>query len=101
MNLLDSDDLIIGFRPERFLPSSLVAPSGSTDEIASKMRTQHLLLADVGKRVPLRVRVEYLEYLSADGILYGSSDAGRFSGHTVPSPLRSVLPGKYVPNSDL
>ncbi|HKN32150.1 MAG TPA: ATP-binding cassette domain-containing protein [Terriglobales bacterium] len=99
MNLLDSDDLIIGFRPERFLPSSLVARSGSTDEIASKMRTEHLLLADVGKRVPLRFRVEYLEYLGAERILYGALEGGRFSGKSVVSRIPSGVPGKYEANS--
>ena len=99
MNLLETDDLNVGFRPERFLPSGLVAGSGSTDEIASRMKTEHLLLADVGKRVPLRFRVEYIEYLGAERILYGALEGGRFPGKAVASRIPSGVTERYEANS--
>src|SRR5207244_8751981 len=64
MNLLESDDVIVGFRPEHFLPADRL-PEGS--------------------RIPLRFRVTYLEFLGAERILYGSLVGRRFEEKEVLS----------------
>ena len=63
------------------------------------MKTEHLLLADVGKRVPLRFRVEYIEYLGAERILYGALEGGRFPGKAVASRIPSGVTERYEANS--
>jgi multiple sugar transport system ATP-binding protein len=70
MNLLEADDVIVGFRPEHLIPAELVRP-----EVA----------------VPLRFRVQLVEYLGVDWILYGSIEGGRFRGKEVISRLPSAM----------
>src|SRR5713101_6466542 len=55
MNLLELPDVIVGFRPEHFLPVEM-APDGS--------------------RVAFRFRINYTEYLGAERILYGTLEGG-------------------------
>ncbi len=99
MNLLEAEDVIVGFRPERFLPSEAVALASSSEEIASKLRTEHMLLAYVGKRIPLRFRVEYVEYLGAERVLYGTLVGTRFADKPVISRIPSSIVEKYEQNS--
>ncbi len=70
MNLLESDDVIVGFRPEHFLPADRL-PEGS--------------------RIPLRFRVAYLEFLGAERILYGSLAGSRFEEKEVLSRLPAAV----------
>ena len=68
MNLLDSGESIVGFRPEHLLPSELVP-----DPLIS-----------------FRLRVQITEYLGAEWILYGMVTEGKFSGKEVVSRLASA-----------
>src|SRR5256712_13151702 len=65
MNLLESDDVIVGFRPEHFLPADRL-PEGS--------------------RIPLRFRVTYLEFLGAARSLYGPLAGRPVGGKEMPPP---------------
>jgi multiple sugar transport system ATP-binding protein len=100
MNLLETDDLIVGFRPERFLPSELVAPR--TSEAAKKAQPENVLVADVKdprKYVPLRFRVENLEYLGSERIVYGKLVGTRFEDKLVCSRIPSSVLANYELNS--
>jgi multiple sugar transport system ATP-binding protein len=55
MNLLEQDGSLVGFRPEHFLPESLVSESEG--------------------RVPLGYRVDRVEYLGSDRLIYGTIPA--------------------------
>jgi multiple sugar transport system ATP-binding protein len=57
MNLLEADGVIVGFRPERFLPADLQTS---------------------GKRVSVRFHVQHSEFLGAERILYGILEGTRF-----------------------
>ena len=70
MNLVDSGDVTIGFRPEHLLPSGFAAASGPS--------------------VPLAFRLSHEEYLGSERILYGRLEGGRFDGKVV-----SRLPASY------
>ena len=73
MNLLESGDVIVGFRPEHFLPANLV----------------------LGNKINFRFAVKNLEYLGSERILYGSLEGGRFQQKEVivriPSTLQSTF----------
>ncbi len=71
MNLLEFEDIIIGFRPEHFLPEELVPPGG---------------------RASFRYRVNYVEYLGAERILYGTLEGSHFQSKEILSRLPSSLP---------
>ena len=43
MNLLETDDVIVGFRPERFLPAGLIAPWAPMDEVTKTLKPENLL----------------------------------------------------------
>jgi multiple sugar transport system ATP-binding protein len=66
MNLVESDEAIVGFRPEHFLPSGFASGSGPT--------------------MALTFRAEHEEYLGSERILYGRLE-GRFAGKRVVSRL--------------
>ncbi len=70
MNLLEADDIIVGFRPEHFHPAELVRPESA---------------------VSFRFNVHLVEYLGVDWILYGSLEGGRFHGKEVICRLPSAL----------
>jgi multiple sugar transport system ATP-binding protein len=89
MNLLEFPEVIVGFRPESFLPAAI---------------------APTGKVVPFRFRVNYLEYLGAERLLYGSIEGGGFESKEIISRLSWNMPGGYeegsvhdfaVPETDL
>jgi multiple sugar transport system ATP-binding protein len=68
MNLLDSGDAIVGFRPEHLLPIELTP----------------------NPVINFRLRVQITEYLGAEWILYGIVTEGKFSGKEVVSRLGSA-----------
>jgi multiple sugar transport system ATP-binding protein len=78
MNLLEADDGIVGFRPERFLPADLQSS---------------------GKRVSLRFRVEHSEFLGAERILYGILEGTRFSEKPVCARVSSSFLENYTPDT--
>ncbi len=74
MNLLEFSDIIVGFRPEGFLPADLVAGN---------------------KQVTFRYRVKYVEYLGAERVLYGSIEDGHFESKEIISRLSWTMPTGY------
>jgi multiple sugar transport system ATP-binding protein len=73
MNLLEQGDVIVGFRPEHFLPASLFR--GGSDFI------------------PLRFQIHLMEFLGAERILYGHLEGGRFDNtKEVVSRIPSTIP---------
>src|SRR5229473_1725611 len=100
MNLLETEDVIVGFRPERFLPSELVRPG--SDEAAKNLKVQSVLVADLKdpwKHIPLHFRVEIVEYLGAERILYGYLAKTRFEKKLVCSRIPSSVRANYEANS--
>ncbi|MGH9713101.1 MAG: ABC transporter ATP-binding protein [Candidatus Acidiferrales bacterium] len=78
MNLLEADDVIVGFRPERFLPADLQTS---------------------GKRVALRFRVQHSEFLGAERILYGILEGTRFREKPVCARVSSSVLENYPPDT--
>ena len=66
MNLIEDADVIVGFRPEHFRVSEAIADTN---------------------KVPLKFRVENVEYLGAEWILSGILVGGRFDGKKAVSRL--------------
>jgi len=66
MNLIEDSDVIVGFRPEHFRVSEAITDSD---------------------KVPLKFRVENIEYLGAEWILSGVLVGGRFEGKKAVSRL--------------
>ncbi len=77
MNLLEAEDFVVGFRPERLLPA---------DERQ-------------GNAVPLRFRVNLVEYLGAERILHGTLAATQFENKPVCSRIPSSVLANYQVNS--
>ena len=74
MNLLEHSDVIVGFRPEHFLPAQMISDSA---------------------RVSFRFRVGYAEYLGAERILYGHLEGTQFSAKEVISRLAARVSASY------
>src|ERR1051325_5055054 len=70
MNILPTDDVIVGFRPEHFLPPG-VAERG-------------------GEKISLQFRITHSEYLGAERILYGILQGGAFDGRKAISRIPST-----------
>jgi len=70
MNILPTDDVIVGFRPEHFLPPG-VADRG-------------------GEHIELQFRITHSEYLGAERILYGIIQGGAFDGRKAISRIPST-----------
>lgn len=66
MNLIEDSDVIVGFRPEHFRVAEAITDSN---------------------KVPLKFRVENIEYLGAEWILSGVLVGGRFEGKKAVSRL--------------
>jgi len=67
MNLVPADGVIVGFRPEHFLPPGVAERSG--------------------EHVEYQFRVTHSEYLGAERILYGIIEGGPFNGRKVISRI--------------
>jgi len=76
MNLLEHDGVIVGFRPEHFRPAAAALP---------------------GERVPFRFRLNLVEFLGSETILYGFLERGRFMGKEVIARLPATIAGG-IPN---
>jgi multiple sugar transport system ATP-binding protein len=80
MNLVESEDATVGFRPEHFLPAGFTAASGPG--------------------VPLSFRFDHEEYLGSERIFYGRVEGGRFDGKRavsrVPASHRTPMPPDSV-----
>jgi multiple sugar transport system ATP-binding protein len=78
MNLVEQDDVIIGFRPEHFFPvTQLAGRAAVPEEIRATDRE--------GPFVSLRLQVSHQEYLGTERLVYGSVNGGRFDGKKVVS----------------
>src|SRR5499427_3012191 len=102
MNLIETGDLIVGFRPERFLPAGLIAPWAPMDEVAKTLKYENLLPADLlspGQRIPLRLHVEHSEYLGSERVLYGRLAETRFRDKPVWARVSSSVLETYTPNT--
>ncbi|HXG03704.1 MAG TPA: ABC transporter ATP-binding protein [Candidatus Binatia bacterium] len=75
MNLVEADDVLVGFRPEHLLPRD--AHGG-------------------GALVAWPFRVTRVEYLGADRLLYGTLE-GRFAGARVIAKLPSTITASFEP----
>jgi multiple sugar transport system ATP-binding protein len=78
MNLLEFADIIIGFRPESFLPSELIPG---------------------GRQVRFRYMVNYVEYLGAERVLYGVLEGSHFEAKEIISRLSWTMPTGYEAGS--
>jgi len=78
MNLLEYSDVIVGFRPEGFLPADLVPG---------------------GKQVQFRYRIKYVEYLGAERVLYGNIEGGHLETKEIISRLSWNMPSGYEAGS--
>jgi len=102
MNLLATDEVIVGFRPERFLPAGLIAPWAPFDEVAKTLKQENLIPADLlspGERIPLRLHVEHSEYLGSERVLYGKLAETRFRDIPVCARVSSSVLETYTPNT--
>jgi multiple sugar transport system ATP-binding protein len=70
MNLLTQDDVIVGFRPEHFRPVGAARP---------------------GNHIPFKYRVDIVEYLGNEWIVYGHVQGGRFDGQQIISRLPATI----------
>src|SRR5205085_3611246 len=77
MNLLESGDVIVGFRPEHFLPAHAVT----------------------GNRVDFRFCVKDLEYLGSEWILYGLLEGGRFQQKEVIARIPATMQSSFTVDS--
>ena len=69
MNLVENQDVIVGFRPEQFRPTAQVADTN---------------------KVPFRFRVENVEYLGSEWIVSGILSGGRTDGKKAVARLGSA-----------
>ena len=70
MNILSADDVLVGFRPEHFLPPGFAGRSGES--------------------VAFQFRITHSEYLGAERVLYGLIDGGPFHGRKAISRIAST-----------
>src|SRR5438105_11282808 len=79
MNLVPLADVIVGFRPEHFLPAG----------VAERM----------GEHVSYQFHITHGEYLGAERILYGTIQRGALDGRRVISRIPSTPPGGLADDS--
>jgi multiple sugar transport system ATP-binding protein len=79
MNLLDHDGVLVGFRPEHIRPAPVARP---------------------GNRIPFRLRINLIEFLGSEWILYTYVDGGRFNGQEIISRLPATLAGEVPSQTD-
>jgi len=73
-NLLEGSEVIVGFRPESFLPSAVIPGAG---------------------HVAFKFHVNYVEYLGAERLLYGTIEDRRFESKEIISRLPWTMPSGY------
>src|SRR5512142_2093598 len=80
MNLIESGDVIVGFRPEHFFPVA---------HLAGRAAIPEAIRADdcEGPFVSLRFRVSHEEYLGAERIVYGTLEGGSLEARKVVSRM--------------
>jgi len=78
MNLIEFSGITVGFRPESFLPASLVTSP---------------------RQVKFRFKINYHEYLGAERVLYGNLEGGGFESKEIISRLSWNMPAGYEAGS--
>ena len=76
MNLLEFAEVIVGFRPESFLPAEIVTAA---------------------RPIAFRFVVKYIEYLGAERLIYGSIEG--FESKEIVSRLSRTMPTGYEEGS--
>ena len=79
MNLVESDEAVVGFRPEHFLPVGFASGAGPT--------------------VKLSFRLGHEEYLGSERILYGRLEGGRFDGRKAVSRQPASYRERLTPDA--
>jgi len=74
MNLLEFPEIIVGFRPESLVPDGVIPGAA---------------------QVKLRFRVNYVEYLGAERVLYGSLEGSNFASKEIVARLSWTMPTGY------
>jgi multiple sugar transport system ATP-binding protein len=92
MNLVEHEDVIIGFRPEHFFPVAHLAGRAAVPEDLRAGETE-------GPYFPLRFRISHEEYLGAERILYGELEESRFEGKKVISRMSSTHGARFESGS--
>jgi len=88
MNLVETGDVIAGFRPEHFFPvAHLAGLTAVPTDIRSGERE--------GPYLPLQFRMSHEEYLGSERILYGHLEGGRFHGKRVISRMSSTHAARF------
>ncbi len=77
MNITDHGDVLVGFRPEHFLPAAMVQ----------------------GPKVPLKLRVTNVEYLGSERVVYGLLEGSRWEKKKVVSRLPSTADVRLAADS--
>ncbi len=77
MNIIDHGDVIVGFRPEHFLPADVVP----------------------GQKVPFQFRVTSVEYLGAERVVYGVLEGSRWEKKKIVSRIPSTVPARFAVDS--
>src|SRR5215470_977218 len=88
MNLVESGDFTIGFRPEHFFPVAHVA---GRETVPTDLRKPGI----EGPYLPLHLRVSHEEYLGAERILYGTLEESRFEAKKVISRMSSTHDARF------
>ncbi len=79
MNLIDTPESIVGFRPEHLLPAGALPASEPS--------------------VRVRFRPGHEEYLGAERILYGVIEGGTFDGQKAVARMSSTVAARFGPES--
>ena len=88
MNLVESGDLIVGFRPEHFFPVAHLAGRAAVPETLRATDRE-------GPFVTVNFRVSHEEYLGAERIVYGVLEGASFKGEKAVSRMSSTYPGHF------
>src|SRR5499427_4964987 len=92
MNLVEKEDVIVGFRPEHFFPVSVLAGRAAVPEAIRAVDRE-------GPYVPLNLRISHEEYLGSERIVYGTVAGGAFDGKKVVSRMPATLVTRFESGS--
>jgi multiple sugar transport system ATP-binding protein len=92
MNLVESGDVIVGFRPEHFFPVSQLAGRAAVPETIRMSERE-------GPFVSIRFHISHEEYLGAERIVYGVLEGGAFQGEKALSRMSSTYSGHFESDS--
>jgi multiple sugar transport system ATP-binding protein len=94
MNLVESGDVIVGFRPEHFFPVTTLAGRAAVPEPLRSASGER-----EGPFVTVRFHVSHEEYLGAERIVYGVLEGGSFKGEKALSRMSATYSGRFEADS--